>query len=261
MVRRRLRRIVVKVLVPLLASLFVSTVAFAQPGEPAPPEPAPTTAPPPTAPGPVGPAPVGPQPAYAVPPPTYAPAPVPGYAAAGPWVFHHGVTFEANVGVGYVHESASYMGATATNDTDAALAGADISLGGWINPQLALTVRIAGLQLKDTHDGVTTPASGEIIHGIIGPNVQYWLAPNVWIGGGIGVSVLAEVDNDCNSNCSTTGFGFNLRAGYSYPLGGANALSFSAETNTGFYSQDDGMGNTQSLTLTGISFLAGYQYL
>ncbi|HTR53509.1 MAG TPA: hypothetical protein VMJ10_22605 [Kofleriaceae bacterium] len=193
--------------------------------------------------------------------PGYAPGPGYGYGVADPWAFHHGFTIETNLGVGWVHATASDGGTSLTNDSDAALAGADVSLGGWLNPQLAVTVRIAGVQVKNTVGGVTTPSSGEDIHGFVGPNVQYWLAPNIWVGGGIGLSVAAESGTDCTSNCSSTGFGFNLRAGYAIPLGGPHTLSLSVETNTGFYSQDDGMGNTISITATGISFLAGYQYL
>src|SRR5271163_1433602 len=74
------------------------------------------------------------------PPPPGGVAPGYGYGVVNPWAFHRGVTFEANLGVGWIHESASAMGATITNDSDAALAGADISIGGWVNPQLALTV-------------------------------------------------------------------------------------------------------------------------
>lgn len=184
----------------------------------------------------------------------------PGFAAAtDPWAFHHGITFEANLGVGFAHESVASL----TNDSDGALA-ADLGLGGWINPQLALGVRIAGVQLKDTL-GSDVTISGFTVHAFVGPNVQYWPTPNIWVGGGAGLSTERWLDSApsgstqtgiylycTGDNCRRYGFGFNLRAGYSFGSGGPDAFNVSVETNTGFFSET---------TVTGISILAGYQYL
>jgi hypothetical protein len=207
------------------------------------------------------------QPAPPPPPPPMAGGPAAGMygGAPDPWMSHQGITFEANLGLGYVHSSASVGGLSQTNDSDAALAGADFGIGGWVNPQLAITFRIAGVQVKNTVMGTTTPDNGQIIHAFFGPNVQYWFNPNVWIGGGAGFSTLRWLnhsDTDCTGDgCGTNGFGFNLRAGYSFGAGGPHTFNISVETNTGFYSPNDGMGNTIDITATGIALLAGYQYL
>ena len=195
-----------------------------------------------------------------------APPPAPGYGApnaADPWFYHQGLTFEANLGVGWVHEGASYMGQSASIDTDAALAGLDLGIGGWINPQLAVTVRVTGVNVKYTQNGQSYPSDGNLVNAMIGPNAQYWVNPNVWIGGGAGLATYRLVgSNNCTGDqCGTNGFGFNLRAGYSFGSGGPHAFNISVETNTGFYSQSDGMGSNIDVTATGIAFLAGYQYL
>jgi hypothetical protein len=244
----------------VLASLVIPAISYAQPAPPPPPPPPAGT--PPAGPPPAPPPPAA-SPAYVAPPPA-----APGYGAPNPqdpWFYHQGLTFEANLGFGYVHESASYMSMSNSNDSDGALAGANFGIGGWLNPQLAITLRISGVQVKNTVMGQSSPPDGEIVHAFIGPSAQYWFNPNVWIGGGVGLSTLQWLqhsDTDCTGDgCGTNGFGFDLRAGYSFGSGGPHTFNISIETNTGFYSQGDGMGNTLSLTLTGISLLAGYQYL
>jgi len=221
----------------VLASVLVPTVSLAQPAPPPPPPP-----------------PGGGAPAYGA--PAYG-------AQQDPWFFHQGMTFEANLGVGYVHLGESYMGQSVTTDTDAALAGADVGIGGWLNPQLAVTLRITGVQVKYTQMGMTYPTDGNLVHAMIGPNVQYWVSPNIWLGGGVGGSTFRLVgSNSCTGDqCGTNGFGFNLRAGYSFGSGGPHVFNISVESNTGFYSQSDGMGGSIDVTATGLAVLAGYQYL
>ena len=234
------RKVLVRILI--LASLLVPALSYAQPAPPPPP-------PPMAGPG-------------------YGAPPAPGYGApnaADPWFYHQGLTFEANLGVGWVHSALSYMSLSQSNDSDAALAGADFGIGGWLNPQTAITLRISGVQVKNTMMGQTVPANGEIVHAFVGPTVQYWVNPNLWIGGGVGLSTLQWLghnDTDCTGDgCGTNGFGIDVRAGYSFGSGGPHSWNLSVESNTGFYSQSDGMGGSLDVRATGVSFLVGYQYL
>ena len=90
------------------------------------------------------------------------------------------MTFEANLGIGWIHGSTD----TASDTSDLSLGGLDLGLGGWVSPQLAITGRIAGV--TDSVSG------GRITSGVLVGAVQYWPTPNVWVGGGLGVGVLAS---------------------------------------------------------------------
>ena len=215
------------------------TAAFAQPSvDPSALLPAPPPAMPP---GPPSPATVLPAPPSMVP------------TAPDRFAYHRGFTFEANLGVGFVHASVfgpDYDG-TAT-DTDTAFAGA-IGLGGWLSPKLALTGRISGVDVKDPSD---TAGNITSVTAFVGPSLQYWIDPHFWIGGGAGLATLREVSGCSGPQaCGIKGFGLDLRAGYSFG-DTANTFNLSVELTPGVYDADVG-----GETITGVALLAGYQYL
>ncbi|MDB4959915.1 MAG: hypothetical protein JWO36_7484 [Myxococcales bacterium] len=192
----------------------------------------------------------------------YAPPPSGGPAYGGPTyampadplAFHQGMTFEANLGVGYARASANGM----SDSSDAALAGADFGLGGWMSPNLAITARIAGVQVKSG----TGPQNGTLVNAFFGPSAQYWFDPHIWVGGGAGLSTYRQVGGNCTSadNCGVNGFGLDFRAGYS--MGDTqHVFNVSVEVNPGFYSIDTGAGTSVGISVTSIALLAGYQYL
>lgn len=169
------------------------------------------------------------------------PSPPPGYRGAPPLSsLRNGMTVELNLGIGWAHASNNDGGTSATSG--AVLGGLDLGVGGWINPKMALTGRIAGV--SDSQNGVTAVAV------FVGPSLQYWLDNNFWLGGGAGFSrVAAFADGD---SIGINGFGLDLRAGYTFTPSSENTFNLSVELTPGFY---DG-GN-----ITGIALLAGYQHL
>jgi hypothetical protein len=236
-----------------LAVLFPA-VAFAQapaPAEPAAPaDPAAPAAPaegaPTAAPAPVpapGPAPGG----------YYQPAPAGGYYQPQPGYgppqqqrtqasLRNGLTGELNIGIGWIRASDD----DSSDTSDAGVAGLSLGLGGWISPNLALTARIAGVTYSED--------SASLTNAFFGPSLQYWVADQFWLGGGIGLGVLrldTELDDD-----SITGFAMDLRVGYTFNLGSENTFNASFELNPGFFSE-----NGADATFTGIGFLVGYQHL
>jgi len=250
-----LNRLIAAVLV------LVPSVALAQPGQPypspppggdpsQPPPPAPIApAQPPPPPGgyPPPPPPVG----YAQPPVGYA-QPQPGYVFQPPsaWDLHRGVTFEANLGVGFAH----FTDDNGSFNTDTALAGANLGVGGWLSPHLAITGRIAGVNISKNNFNVV---DGNLVAIFVGPSLQYWTDEHLWFGGGVGLASFRLVGGSSinNQDPGTDGFGFDLRAGYSFGTT-KNTFNVSVELTPGFYSENGSSG-----TATGLALLAGYQYL
>jgi len=197
------------------------------------------------------------------PPPGYAPA----YVQASPWAFHQGITFEANIGVGFMWERVSFGdGTSATSDTKVALGGLNLGIGGWIAPNLAITARVAGVTYSapDQDDGAGGTISQSLTGAFFGPSVQYWLDPHLWIGGGAGLAVAAVLSSSdsqggtVQSSDNQTGFGLDLRAGYSFSSGmSPNSWNLSVELTPGFFGAD----NNVTVQLNGFAILFGYQYL
>jgi hypothetical protein len=188
------------------------------------------------------------------------------FAAADGFENHKGFVLEANLGFGAMKFSVDDGMGTTISDTKSAL-GVGFGIGGFITPQLAITLRAANVNYSmdfgDDGQGGTVTATAYAV--FVGPSVQYWIHRNFWIGGGIGLayqhlslsdsSVMADSIND------PKGVGFDLRAGYTFYKNAKNALNVSLEITPGFYSADDGQGGNTSYQLNGVTILFGYQYL
>jgi hypothetical protein len=206
--------------------------------------------------------------------PTVAAAqPAPVYAEGNPWAFHKGITFEANIGVGFMWErvsgSSGGVDVSSTSDTKVGLGGLNIAVGAWIAPNVAISGRIAGVTYSppDQDDGMGGTISQQLTGAFIGPTVQFWLNPRLWIGGGAGLAVAGVLSSsDSNggsvqSSSSQTGFGLDLRAGYTFAGGMAspNSWNVSVELTPGFFGAQDNTDIT--VQLNGFAILFGYQYL
>jgi hypothetical protein len=198
------------------------------------------------------------QPAPPPPGPGYAPPPA--YAVQTPFMYHQGVTVELNLGVGFMWSRDNSTGME--SQTYTSLGGLDIGIGGWVSPQIAVSGRIAGVTYsEDIGNGNTLSLTG----AFFGPSVQYWVDDHLWFGGGIGLAVarvLSSSDSTIDtSSASQTGFGIDLRAGYTFTSSSKNSFNISVELTPGIFSTTDAMGNSSTGTLNGFAILAGYQYL
>ncbi|MBA3818032.1 MAG: hypothetical protein H0X17_04025 [Deltaproteobacteria bacterium] len=196
----------------ILLSLMIPTAALAQPGQPPPPPP---------------------------PPPGYAPA----YAQPAPQAMKQGLTFEANLGVGFIWADPDEG---AESDKELALAGLSLGVGGWLSPQLALTLRIAGV----TYSEEIGDDTGRLTTGFFGPSAQYWVNENAWLGGGLGLGFASISVGDFED--SESGLGLDLRGGYTFSTTSENTWNLSVELTPSFL--DGG-------TLYGFGILLGYQHL
>ena len=193
------------------------------------------------------------QPPPPPPPPGYgpAPAPAPGYGYSQEPVEHrHGMTFEANIGLGFMWVESEGQ----ESETETALGGLNIGVGGWLNPRTAVTLRIAGTTYFESEGDVDL----RFTTGVVGPHVQYWLNDNFWLGGGAGIGV-ASVTIDgpgISESDSETGFGLDLRAGYTFSKTSENTFNVSFELSPSFITI-----NEQDFTFYSSAILFGYQHL
>ncbi len=160
--------------------------------------------------------------------PMYAPPPT-----------HTGLTFEANLGFGLLRIAND----NGDSESEGALGGLNLGIGGFLNPQMAVTVRASGVTYVE--DG------GSLTQAFFGPSLQYWVTPNAWIGGGVGLGVARIVVDGFGSD-SETGFALDARAGYTFNPGSKHSFNISAEITPAFI---------EEATFTGIAILFGYQTL
>jgi hypothetical protein len=166
-------------------------------------------------------------------------------------MLRRGMTVELNIGAGFIwarNEGES-------SDTEGALAGLDLGVGGWLNPNMALTARIAGATYSP-EDGV------RFTQGFFGPSLQYWSDDHLWFGGGIGLAFAAvNFEGADEQPDPETGLGFDLRAGYTFTTGSENTFNVSLEYTPGFFTFDNGIGGEQSIQINSFGILFGYQHL
>jgi hypothetical protein len=207
-------------------------IAVAQPYDP-PPSPPPSGYPPPP------PQPQPPPPGYGQPPP---PGYGPGYVQPRP--MRSGLTFEANIGLGFIWARNEGR----DSDTEGALAGLNLGLGGWLNDRMAVTGRIAGATFSPS-DGV------RFTQGFAGPSLQYWTDDHVWVGAGVGLG-FARITVDGFGSDSETGFALDLRAGYTFSQNTESTWNVSIEYTPAFFEVDG-----RSLQINSFGILFGYQHL
>ena len=178
--------------------------------------------------------------AWLAPPASHAqPAPTP---APSPWTYHHGPTFEVNLGFGRLHQPYEYG-----EGLHPAFGGPDFSLGIWLSRRLALTWRLAG--------AVSSYQKGTTVNVVVGPSLQLWLTDSLWAGGTAGRAFVRGTEAEARD-----GWGFEVRAGATLNQGSASTFSLSLDFTRGFYSHEDSFGMT-NFRYTGLALLAGYQYL
>ena len=162
----------------------------------------------------------------------------------------HGMTFEANIGVGYIWAEVEGQ----ESDKEIALGGLNLGVGGWLNPRMALTLRAAGVTYSESEGGVDL----RFTTAVLGPHLQYWVDDHFWVGGGAGLGVAAvsvEFDGGSDSE-SETGFGLDLRVGYTFGTATENTWNISFELTPSFITIEE-----RDYTFYGAAVLFGYQHL
>jgi hypothetical protein len=155
---------------------------------------------------------------------------------------HSGMTFEANLGLGWIRVSENDKSDT----SDLGVGGLNLGVGGWVSPKLAITARLAGATLSDNGLRLTQL--------FLGPSAQFWIDDHFWLGGGVGLGA-AVLSND-NDSEGVKGVGLDLRIGYSFVTTSENTFNASVELTPSHLTE-----NGDSADFTGIALLLGYQHL
>lgn len=216
--------------------LLVPALAFAQPAEPAPADAEPSQRAAPVLPATDAETPPGEPPPPPQPPEPVAPPAVPAAANERPQVEtastheKRGLTGEVSVGL-------AMFSSGGQTEVVHGIAGLNFGVGGFVSPRIALSLRVAGATILD---------QAFLYVGVIGPNVQAWLAPQLWVGGGIG---LGGYTGCGGGNCDAVkALGYDLRLGYSFAPDG-NGVNASVETTSIDWGYGDGRLNTLGLLL------------
>lgn len=171
------------------------------------------------------------QPGYAPPPP---PPPAPGYYAPAPSAppGRHGFLIGFSLGAGSM---------TCDGCDDLSGVALDIHLGGMLNPRL-------GLMFDGTGVAHSFEGGGTLIHVVDTVAAQYWVTPQLWIKGGIGIGRLSLNDADGNEVlASETGGAVMGGVGYEVLQGRSFALDVQLRASAAKY--DETTISMGSLTL------------
>lgn len=126
-------------------------------------------------------APAGAQPGGPPPPP-----PPPGYGGyyAGPPQVRQGLTLGVGLGIGGM-DSDSNLAQCFNCDYEPASVGLDFHIGGMINPRMAVLFELWG-----HGQAIDRTGANALVQTMWMGAVQYWLTPQLWLKGGLGLAVL-----------------------------------------------------------------------
>lgn len=128
--------------------------------------------------------------------------------------------------------------------TESGLSGLNVQLGSFVNPDLAINFRISGTTFSPEEFDAT------FVAGFLGVNAQYWAAPQIFVGGGLGLGYFTVTDCE-GDDCSETALALNGRAGYEFWQSTTSAFHAALEITPAFY---DGV------RITSIGFQVGWQH-
>ncbi len=130
----------------------------------------------------------------------------------------HGFTMELGLGIS---ETAIASDVSTRDESAIGLAPLSLGLGGFLSPRLALIGRAAGTStFRDDARG----RSYQTVNAFYGPTLQYWATDRLYVGGGIGLAVLAADPFGHNKQVQffDTGVGLNGRLGWAFALPGTH---------------------------------------
>jgi hypothetical protein len=149
-----------------------------------------------------------------------------------------GFTLELGIGFAITHIFPSVGG----NFTKIGMAPLSLSLGGFVNNDLAIMFRMAGASyFRENAFGDLQ----DVALGFYGVHVQYWFNDWYFISGGPGLALYGAVFGRTSLDPRIKpGFGFNVRTGFSFASWKHHSLRFSLELFPSFFSKVKAMAET-----------------
>ncbi len=142
--------------------------------------------------------------------PGYGPPPVPGG-------FHNRtgrLAWGFSLGLGYMNENGDRVTCPGC-DAQPVTGEIDFHIGGMINPRMGIMLELQGNAQQVALDPTTDETLEQTL--VLGA-IQYWLTPQLWIKGGIGIANLQLNDNVNGVTYVSPGNGLGLLGGIGFEL-------------------------------------------
>ena len=163
-----------------------------------------------------------------------------GYYAAPSGPNRSGFTGGLDIGLGLTNGSPD----EGDGSTETGLAGLNFQLGAFVNPDLAISVRVSGTTFSQDE------IPGTFVAGFLGVTAQYYVAPQIFAGGGVGLGYFTYTECE-GDDCAETALALNARGGYEFWQSRSSAFYGALEITPAFY---DGV------RITSIGFQIGWQH-
>jgi hypothetical protein len=138
-----------------------------------------------------------------------------------------GFTIEVGLGLGIT----SALPEEGDSEQKVGLSGANLGLGLFVNPQLALLARFSGtLFFEDAGD-----ESHTFQNSVAMAAAQYWMNDKLFVGGGIGLGIFGPSLFDDLEVDDQTGLALAARAGYTFALSSQSSWRAGVEVMPCFY--------------------------
>jgi len=137
-----------------------------------------------------------------------------------------GFTIELGLGLGITH----IIPDGGSSHNEIGLAPLSLSLGGFVTSNLAIMFRMAGTSYYPDVPGTDISVA---LLGFYGVHVQYWINDMLFVSGGPGLALYGI--NPWDNDSDLEGFGFGLRAGFSFANWENHSLRVSLELFPSFF--------------------------
>jgi hypothetical protein len=147
-----------------------------------------------------------------------------------------GFTLELGIGLGFMHVFPEEGDST----NDVGMAPLSFSLGGFVNNQMAVMFRAAGVANMEEVAGEKV-VSFLMFYGV---HFQYWITDQFFVSGGLGIASQgsAKADDFFGSIERERGFGLGLRGGFSFANWENHSLRVTLELFPSFFGHGTAMG-------------------
>jgi hypothetical protein len=139
-----------------------------------------------------------------------------------------GFTMEIGLGASFMTSDVKRV-----EDEKFGLAPLSVGLGAWLSRDVALTFRMTGTSLFQDRAGKTE----QVVLGFYGAGVQYYLSDHVFLGGGLGLGLIAglpvggglTIERGADRFVPRAGLAAHFRSGFAFYSDKKNQVSFTTE--------------------------------